>query len=222
MRCRSVKKFPRQSNRKDRKDSAEVVAQSEQRNKLTDKQRAFIAEYLIDLNGTQAAIRAGYSKDTARQIATENLSKPYIRQEIDRHIASRVMTANEVLLRLTEQARGSIEDFFDMATWNFDKAKAAESGRLHVIKEFKRTVTKFNDVETETVEFKLYDAQAALEKLGKYHKLFTERLKIEDWRTEAIDLIRKGEIDFSVLAEEFDDDLATELFKSAGVPIAQP
>ena len=46
--------------------------------KLTPKQQCFIEEYLIDLNATQAAIRAGYSKNSARQIGDENLSKPVI------------------------------------------------------------------------------------------------------------------------------------------------
>ncbi len=46
--------------------------------KLTPKQARFVEEYLIDLNGTQAAIRAGYSKNSARQISNENLSKPVI------------------------------------------------------------------------------------------------------------------------------------------------
>lgn len=45
---------------------------------LTPKQQRFVEEYLIDLNGTQAAIRAGYSPDTARFIGHENLTKPYI------------------------------------------------------------------------------------------------------------------------------------------------
>lgn len=45
---------------------------------LTPKQQAFVDEYLIDLNGTQAAIRAGYSEKTARSVAAENLAKPYI------------------------------------------------------------------------------------------------------------------------------------------------
>ena len=45
---------------------------------LTPKQARFVQEYLIDLNATQAAIRAGYSEHTARQVASENLSKPYI------------------------------------------------------------------------------------------------------------------------------------------------
>ncbi len=46
--------------------------------KLTPKQQRFVDEYLIDLNATQAAIRAGYSKNSARQIGVENLTKPVI------------------------------------------------------------------------------------------------------------------------------------------------
>ena len=49
---------------------------------LTPKQQRFVDEYLIDLNATQAAIRAGYSKKTARQIGSENLSKPDIQAKI--------------------------------------------------------------------------------------------------------------------------------------------
>ena len=52
--------------------------------KLTPKQRRFVNEYLIDLNATQAAIRAGYSKKTAQQIGAENLSKPVIQAEIQK------------------------------------------------------------------------------------------------------------------------------------------
>ena len=50
--------------------------------KLTPKQQRFVDEYLLDLNATQAAKRAGYSKKTARAIGTENLSKPDISRAI--------------------------------------------------------------------------------------------------------------------------------------------
>lgn len=56
---------------------------------LTPKQQRFVDEYLIDLNGTQAAIRAGYSKKTARQIAEENLSKPYIAAAVQQAMSRR-------------------------------------------------------------------------------------------------------------------------------------
>ena len=52
---------------------------------LTQKQLRFISEYLIDENGTQAAIRAGYSRKTARAIASENLKKPRIAGTIERY-----------------------------------------------------------------------------------------------------------------------------------------
>jgi len=50
--------------------------------KLTAKQEKFCLEYLIDLNATQAAIRAGYSAKTARATASENLTKQYITNRI--------------------------------------------------------------------------------------------------------------------------------------------
>ncbi|MBL4757423.1 MAG: terminase small subunit [Rhizobiales bacterium] len=49
---------------------------------LTPKQEAFVEEYLIDLNATQAAIRAGYSEHTAQQMGSENLSKPLIMEAV--------------------------------------------------------------------------------------------------------------------------------------------
>ena len=49
---------------------------------LSHKQQRFVEEYLVDLNATQAAIRAGYSARTANRIASENLSKPVIQQAI--------------------------------------------------------------------------------------------------------------------------------------------
>lgn len=50
--------------------------------KLTPKQARFVEEYLVDLNATQAAIRAGYSKNTAREIGCENLTKPNLQKAI--------------------------------------------------------------------------------------------------------------------------------------------
>ena len=51
---------------------------------LTDKQKIFVSEYVVDFNATRAAIKAGYSKSSARQIATTMLSKDYIREAIDK------------------------------------------------------------------------------------------------------------------------------------------
>lgn len=61
--------------------------------KLTDKQQRFVEEYLIDLNATQAAIRAGYSEKTAYSIGNENLSKPEISDAIDAGMEKRSQNA---------------------------------------------------------------------------------------------------------------------------------
>ena len=73
---------------------------------LTDKQDMFCREYLIDLNATQAAIRAGYSAKTANRTASENLSKPDIQSRIAELKAQRNdlvgINATYVLNRLVE------------------------------------------------------------------------------------------------------------------------
>lgn len=78
--------------------------------KLTAKQRRFCNEYLIDLNATQAAIRAGYSEKNARNIASENLAKPNIKAYIDERMAEKesqlIATQDEVLKYLTSVLRG--------------------------------------------------------------------------------------------------------------------
>lgn len=78
--------------------------------KMTDKQKRFCDEYLIDLNATQAAIRAGYSKKTANRIATENLSKPVIKAFIEARMAEKqdalIADQDEVLKYLTSVLRG--------------------------------------------------------------------------------------------------------------------
>jgi len=69
--------------------------------KLTERQKMFCKEYIVDLNATQACIRAGYSEKTAKQIGSENLSKPYLQEEIARLMKSREervkLTADKVL-----------------------------------------------------------------------------------------------------------------------------
>ena len=80
---------------------------------VTGKQRRFCDEYLIDQNGTQAAIRAGYSKKTARQIADQLLSKLDIRSYIDDQLEKMhdktIADAEEVLRYLTSVVRGESE-----------------------------------------------------------------------------------------------------------------
>ena len=80
--------------------------------KLTEKQKMFCKEYMVDLNATQACIRAGYSEKTAKVIGSENLSKPYLQEEIARLMKSREervqLTADKVLTDI-ERVRGLAE-----------------------------------------------------------------------------------------------------------------
>lgn len=78
--------------------------------KMTARQQRFCDEYLIDLNATQAAIRAGYSKKTAGVIGDENLKKPYIKEYIAERMAEKdqelIASQDEVLQYLTKVMRG--------------------------------------------------------------------------------------------------------------------
>lgn len=85
--------------------------------KLTDKQQKFVEEYLIDLNSTQAAIRAGYSEKTASRIGSENVSKPEIAQAIAEAQKKRSertqIDADWLLTRLAQEADADVSDLYD-------------------------------------------------------------------------------------------------------------
>lgn len=85
--------------------------------KLTDKQEAFCSEYPIDLNATQAALRAGYSPNTAQRIGSENLSKPPIQDRIQSIMKARAekaeINAEWVLGRLKQIDELDISDIMN-------------------------------------------------------------------------------------------------------------
>lgn len=95
-------------------------------NKLTPKQEMFCKEYLIDLNATQAAIRAGYSEKTASETGYENLRKPQLAERIqelmDKRSKSTEISAEWVL-------RG-IKDLTDKLTHSEDPSKAYKGYEL--------------------------------------------------------------------------------------------
>ena len=88
--------------------------------KLTPKQARFCEEYLVDLNATQAAIRAGYSVESAGSIGSENLSKPEIRARIETAMAERSkrtgINADRVLRELGRIAFVNPKDVLDLQT----------------------------------------------------------------------------------------------------------
>ncbi len=84
---------------------------------MTPKQQRFVEEYLIDLNATQAAIRAGYSENAAKEQGYENLTKPHIAEAIAEAMAVRSertkIDADWVLARLAGEATADLADLYD-------------------------------------------------------------------------------------------------------------
>lgn len=94
--------------------------------KLTAKQSLFCKEYLVDLNATQAAIRAGYSKKTAQRIGSENLSKPLVAefiQELMNERSKKVEISSEWVLK-------GIKNLTDELVLSEDPSKAYKGFEL--------------------------------------------------------------------------------------------
>lgn len=126
---------------------------------LTPKQEAFVREYLIDLNATQAAIRAGYSEDTAGAIGHENLKKPEIATRIERLMDARSKRVQLDADRVLQE----------IAAIGFAKLDAAG-----MIQEMEKLVAEGLDPRA-LARLSYPDKLKALELLGKHLKLFTDK-----------------------------------------------
>jgi len=106
----------KKTSKKKSKKKAKKKAAEKKAKKLTAKQQLFCHEYLIDLNATQAAIRAGYSKKTAYSIGEENLKKPEIAEVIAKCKKERSkrtkIDADWLLKRLADEADADVADLY--------------------------------------------------------------------------------------------------------------
>ena len=127
---------------------------------MTPKQELFCLEYLIDLNATQAALRAGYSAKTAFRIGAENMQKHAIRERIDNMLtemkSKRIADATEVMETLTRVLRREEADHVVLR-------KLSESGE---------------GAELLPVPTKVSDVNKAAELLGKRYQLYTDRVDV--------------------------------------------
>lgn len=149
--------------------------------KLSPKQQRFVDEYLIDLNATQAAIRAGYSAQTAAVIGSENLIKPNISNAIAQAQAARSrrtgINQDRVILELAKIALVNATDVIDMdAATVRGEANREDTAAIASVK-VKRIPT--DDGEIVEREVKTYDKIKALELLGKHLGMFADKLKID-------------------------------------------
>lgn len=148
---------------------------------MTKKQKRFVEEYLIDLNATQAAIRAGYSPNAAGSIGDENLKKPEIKNAIDRAIADRSrrtgINQDRVIQEIAKMAFLNPVDVIDMdaatvrGEANRDDTACIASVKVKVIPTDDGNITER--------EVKTYDKLKALELLGKHLGMFNDKLRVE-------------------------------------------
>lgn len=139
---------------------------------LSAKRRAFIEQYLRDFNAKQAAIRAGYSPRSAPVTAHRIMAHPEVQEAIKARLAELKMGTDEVLLRLTEQARAEYAKYLgDEGT--VDLVRMLADGKGHLIKG-----TKWDRRGNLVVEF--YDAQSALVQIGRAHGMFIDKTALTD------------------------------------------
>ncbi|MFN8452015.1 MAG: terminase small subunit [Anaerolineae bacterium] len=182
---------------------------------LTTQQQAFVSAYLRTFNATKAALEAKYSEKTAYSQGSRLLKNAEIAAVIRARMEADAMSASEVLFHLAQIARGDFDDISDNSG-NLDMMEARRIGKTNLIKRVKNkaVVTEESDISESEVE--MYDRLRALELIGKHLKMWTDKVQVDDWRLQAIEDIRAGNIDYDALAEAFDRDLASELFTAAG------
>lgn len=167
--------------------------------KLNDRQRLFCREYLKDFNGTQAAIRAGYSPDSAYSIAYDLLKKPEIISEI-KTLVGRLLEEQEIqIARILQElyiiALSDITDFFgreepwvetdpDTGEEKVDGRKELQMRLKEELGEKTRAIAQIEErssrgrsVET---KYKLHDKLKAIELIGKYLGMFKEELELSN------------------------------------------
>lgn len=179
----------------------------------TVKERAFIEHYLagasdVRWNASAAARKAGYSEKTAGQIGYQLLQKTSIREAIAARLEELKLSADEVLVRVGEQARGSIAPFLRRnAEGEFIGLDVGDDKPLHLIREITVTVRRFKKLNEEETTYKLrpYDAQAALFKLGEHHQLWGKGVDVLKYidlaklSPEQLERIANGEDPLAVL-----------------------
>ena len=147
--------------------------------KLTEKQQRFVDEYLIDLNATQAAIRAGYSVKTANEQGAQNLAKVSIQQAIAEQMADRSrrtgVNQDRIVLELARIAFAKITDIVDSE----GKIKStATDDDLACIESVKYKGSESETSSSVEREVKISSKLKALELLGKHLGMWNNKLDV--------------------------------------------
>lgn len=185
---------------------------------MTKKQKLFVEEYLIDLNATQAAIRAGYSPESAGSIGDENLKKPEIKNAIDKAMAERSRRTGVNQDRVVQEiAKMAFLNPIDVI--NMDEAtvrgEASRDDTACIASVKVKMIPNDEGIITDR-EVKMYDKLKALELLGKHLGMFTGQTKqsadtpIQEMQTLADIILNPGKNrnieDFEPKEDETGDD----------------
>ena len=158
--------------------------------KLSAKQQLFVDEYLIDLNATQAYIRAGYKNfDSAGVEANKTLNIPKVRAAVDAALAERSrrtgINQDRVVEELAKLAFVKASDVIDVNTATvLPDAKPEDLACIQSVK-IKRTTKGKSTIEEREVRF--YDKKGSLELLGRHLGMFRDILQVEDERPVIVD-----------------------------------
>jgi len=140
---------------------------------LSEKQKRFCEEYLIDLNATQASIRAGYSLKTAGVIGNEHLKKPKIQEyitELRKAQQQRTnVTSDMVIAELAKIGFSNVKDFVNGSN-SVLELKHIDADKTAAVSGVKTTINE--NTGSIVTEVKFHDKVSALEKLGRHLGIF--------------------------------------------------
>ena len=155
----------------------EVIAVAK---KLTAKQKAFVSEYLVDLNATAAATRAGYSAKNASRIGHELLNKSQVQAAIKKALEERQkrteITQDQVVIELARIAFGSARDVMEWGPGGVQLRPSSEltPDQAAMVVEVSETTSQNGG----SLRLKTHDKVKALELLGKHLGMFLDRHEI--------------------------------------------
>lgn len=149
--------------------------------KLTNKQKKFIDEYLVDLNATQAAIRAGYKEKAAYRTGAENLRKPQIQREIQKRMQERQqrteVTQDMVVRELAAIAFSKTTDYVEIRS-NGVCSTVVIKPTTDLSDQQIRAIAGIKEG-TNGIEIKLNDKEKALELLGRHLGMWNDKIKVD-------------------------------------------
>lgn len=164
--------------------------------KLTDLQKKFIKEYLIDLNITAAALRAGYSEKTAYSIGQETFNKPHIQAAIQKEMNKRArrteITADKVLEEYAKLGFSDVTDYLQVVTERILVGHDKETGepisdisQFVLMKDTKdippeklAAISEVKQHKDGSISFKLHDKKGALDSIARHLGMFAERVEL--------------------------------------------